>query len=204
MLKQKKEIVVIIFILIILIIRGFFIDWYRVPSDSMYPMIERNEHIFINKLAYSLRIPFTKKHIFSWDTPKHGDVIVFYEPKDNTVLVKRVMAISGDIIIFENGEVILNGEKAHYTEVNDVKTEPDQNIKQQGLKETFKNGQSEYILKTLTQREYPQGYNNGRNAGKFIIPENHLMMIGDNRDNSIDSRFIGTIPIDNIIGKVIY
>lgn len=204
MLRQKKEIIVISFILIILIIRGFFIDWYRVPSDSMYPMIERNEHIFINKLAYSLRIPFTKKHILSWKTPERGDVIVFYEPKDNTILVKRVMAISGDTIVFKNGEVSLNGNKAEYTKVNNLKYEPTPNIKQQGFKETFANGQSEYILKTLTERKYPEGYNNGRNAGEFVIPANHLMMIGDNRDNSIDSRFIGSIPIDNVIGKVIY
>lgn len=204
MLRQKKEIIVISFILIILIIRGFFIDWYRVPSDSMYPMIERNEHIFINKLAYSLRIPFTKKHILAWDTPARGDVIVFYEPKDNTILVKRVMAVGGDTIIFENGEVSLNGEQAHYTEIDNIKKEPTKNIRQQGFKETFKNGQSEYILKTLTERKYPEGYNNGRNAGKFVIPDHHLMMIGDNRDNSIDSRFIGSIPIDNVIGKVIY
>lgn len=199
---KKKEIGLIFFILLILIIRGFFINWYNVPSDSMYPLIERNTHIFINQTSYSLRIPFTKIHLARWDTPKRGDVVVFYD-KENTTLVKRVMAVAGDTIKFEDGDVYLNGQKAEYVKTDGLKTEPTPGIKQQGFLEKFPDGQQEYIVRTLTERKYPEGYNNGRNAGEFKVPEGHVMMIGDNRDNSADSRFIGFVPVENIIGKVI-
>lgn len=199
--KITKEKFAILFILMILVIRGFFVDWYRVPSDSMYPSLKRHQYIFVNKLSYGFRFPFFKQTQKQWAAPERGDIILFFEPKDNEILVKRVIGIGGDTIEIKDGQITRNNEKAKYILVNGLPTEPD--VVQEGYKEVWQNGQYEYVLKTLTERKYKDGANNGRNAGKFVVPEGELMLMGDNRDNSYDSRFIGMISEKSVIGKVL-
>lgn len=199
-MKLTKEKVLLISLALILIVRGFFIDWYRVPSDSMYPVLERGDYLAVNKLAYGFRFPFFKTTEKQWASPQRGDIILFFEPEDNAVLVKRVIGIGGDTVNVENGQVSLNGKIAQYVPVTGLINEP--GIKQEGYREIWSESRSNYVLKTMEERTYHQGANNGRNAGKFVVPKGQLMLMGDNRDNSLDSRFIGMIPEHSVIGKV--
>lgn len=199
-MKLTKEKLLLVGLALILILRGFFIDWYRVPSDSMYPLLQRGDFIVVNKLAYGFRFPFFKKTEKQWASPKRGDIILFFEPKDNAILVKRVIGIGGDTVNVENGHISLNGQIAQYVPVLGLTNEP--GIKQEGYREVWADSRYNYVLKTIQERKYHQGANNGRNAGKFVVPEGQLMLMGDNRDNSLDSRFIGMIPENSVIGKV--
>lgn len=197
----------LLFIIFILLLRGFCINWFFVPSDSMYPGIQRNTYIFSNLLSYGLRVPLTDHYIIRWDEPQKGQIVTLNNPKEKETLVKRVMATGGDTIVFKDGHVFINGEEAQYTKITDTKNihfEP--GLHQEAYLEKWKDGQQEIVLKTLDNLKYNAGANNGRNAGEFKIPKGYIMAIGDNRDNSFDSRFkeIGLIPVNNVIGKVFY
>lgn len=209
--KQKTKIdyfcnFLIVVIVLSLFIRAFILNWFFVPSDSMYPGISRNTFIFSNSLSYGIRIPFSNIFLTKWEEPKRGEVVILENPKNNKeTLVKRIMGVRGDTIIFKDGKVIINNEEAQYTLIKNknINFEPKRN--QEAYLEKWKNGQEEIILKTLDKIKYISGANNGRNAGVFKIPEGYVMAIGDNRDNSYDSRFdgVGLIPVNNIKGKVI-
>src|SRR5271170_3286558 len=107
------------FILVILCaFRSAIADWNIVPSASMLPTILEGDRIFVNKLAYDLKVPFTTKHVLTWDNPSRGDVIVFFSPADGTRLVKRVIAVPGDQIELRNDHLFLNGVPATYQPPN--------------------------------------------------------------------------------------
>lgn len=209
--KEKTKIdyvsqFLLFFIIISLVVRAFILNWFFVPSDSMYPGISRNTFIFSNCLAYGVRIPFTNSFVTKWDNPKKGEVVILQNPKDtNETLVKRIMGTEGDTVIFRGGKVSINGEEASYQLLNSKNINFQPNVKQEAYLEKWKNGQQEVILKTLDKLDYVKGANSGRDAGKFVIPKGFILAIGDNRDNSFDSRFkdIGLIPVDNVKGRVI-
>lgn len=203
--KTKKDnfwIYFFIFCVIPILIRSFFIDWYRVPSYSMMPTIDKGNYIFINKNAYSLRIPLTNINLLRWGVPERGDIVVFSDPENkNSFLVKRVIGLPGDIINIKDSKVSINGKESQYIDSTAKQMVPGQ--KQIAFLETLPTGQKEVILKTLTQIEYPKGMNNGRNAGSFKVENDKIFLMGDNRDNSFDSRYIGNIDINSVVGKVI-
>jgi signal peptidase I len=172
--------------LIVLVLTSFrsaIADWNIVPTGSMNPSIVEGDRIFVNKLAYGLRVPFTTWHLAHWSAPARGEIVVFYSPVDGTRLVKRVIGLPGDTVEMINNRVVINGRGADY-----------ELIAPQLANESL-DGQPHPILINPSIRAAL------RTFGPIVIPPDQYFVLGDNRDNSADSRFIGTIPRDNIVGR---
>ena len=188
----------LLFIAIMLLFRSAIADWNQVPSGSMIPSILVGDRIVVDKLAYDLRVPFTLTRIASWSDPQRGDVVTFPSPEDERLLVKRIVGIPGDVIELDNNELIINGERADYEPLD-----PEQ-IAQLDIKGTHRfRFYRESILGSersimLHQSRYPS-YTNSFPPTQ--VPEGHFLMMGDNRDNSRDSRVIGFIPRERILGR---
>jgi len=176
------------------IIRSFLVQPYRVPSGSLEPTILPGDFIIVNQFAYGLRLPVLNWKIVNFKEPKIGDIVLFHWPKDPSVIfVKRVIGTPGDHITYKNKVLTINGDRAWQTYL--------------GL-----NLDSEYQMPTIVQRRLEQlpaknheifvrpGYNL---SGDFdiIVPQNSYFMMGDNRDNSDDSRDWGFVPERNLVGK---
>lgn len=104
----------LILALILFSIRSSLADWNDVPSGSMQPTILVGDRIFVNKLAYDLKVPFTTWHLAHWSDPQRGDIVVFYSPRDGTRLVKRVVGLPGDTVELRNDQLIINGQPVNY------------------------------------------------------------------------------------------
>ena len=171
--------------------RSAVADWNDVPSGSMLPTIVVGDRVFVNKLAYDLKIPFTTVHLAEWADPKRGDIVVFFSPADKTRLVKRVVGLPGDKIEMIRNHLFVNGVAAHYEVVADKSD-----------KETGRLFVTEAIAGSQT---HPVEINLARKARRtfdpLTVPPGHYFMMGDNRDNSYDSRYYGTVPRDQIVGK---
>ena len=176
--------------------RSAIADWYIVPSGSMKPTIVEGDRVFVNKLAYDLKVPYTTWHIAEWDTPQRGDIVVFPSPADGIRLIKRVVGIPGDTIEMRNDQLIINGEK--------VKYEP---ILRLNGDDHFLNGSSTHI-ENLSGTQHPVMVVPDRLAMRSFepvtVPEGKYFMMGDNRDNSADSRYFGFVDRDGIVGKAKY
>src|SRR5688500_12590955 len=168
--------------------RSAIADWNIVPSGSMNPTIIEGDRIFVNKLAYGLRVPFTTWYLGHWAEPARGDVVIFRSPADGERLVKRVVAVAGDAVELIDNQLFINGEPALYRFPPSaplfgplVGTEPTA-------------GGIPPLLRT-------PGVGSRRNFGPVTVPADHCVVLGDNRDNSADSRYIGFVPRDYITGR---
>lgn len=183
-------------ILAALLVAGSFksaiADWNVVPSGSMNPTILEGDRIFVNKLAYDLKVPFTTRHLAEWTNPRRGDIVVFYSPQDGKRLVKRVVGLPGDAIALENNQLQVNGEAVAYEPVDRNKG-PAADTGQFCLLEDLA-GRKHPIQ--LTPRQPAP-----RTFGPVTVPKGHYLMMGDNRDNSADSRYFGFVARDQIVGR---
>jgi signal peptidase I len=186
-----------IMLLLLCSFRSAIADYNVVPSGSMKPTIIEGDRIFVNKLAYDLKIPFTNVHVVKWGDPQRGDVIVFDSPKDGIRLVKRVVGIPGDTILVRDNRVFINGQPATYSPlstdtINQV--QPSERAAHGYAVENI-NGQSHPVMSTGSIHDAM------RNFGPIVVPPGKYFVMGDNRDNSADSRYIGLIPRDAIAGR---
>src|ERR1017187_2542931 len=101
--------------LVMFSVRSSLADWNDVPTGSMKPTILEGDRVFVNKLAYDLKVPFTTWHLAQWSNPQRGDIVVFYSPKDGMRLVKRVIGLPGDTVELRNEQLIINGQPVDYT-----------------------------------------------------------------------------------------
>ena len=191
----------------IFIIMGIFrltvLDWFDVPSGSMEPTIMTGDRIAVKKFSYGLRVPFTKDTwITQWGRPSRGDLVVCYSPDqgDEVRLVKRIVAVPGDTIEMKNGRLWINGEEPQYDTVDPSEfphMSPTERAKYEFYTETIE-GVGHYVMfepKKPANRDFPisgQGVNGEvRILERFdpvVVPEDQYVIIGDNRDNSKDSR----------------
>lgn len=191
----------------VILIRSLVFESYKIPSGSMYPTNYIGDFLFVSKFTYGIThysFPFSPK-IFSGRIfgrmPKAGDVVVFRVPSDTSVdYIKRVVAIEGQKVQMRSGVLHINGAPVKLERVEDFTLEEKRQSKQiaQYL-ETLPNGVQHKILKAL-----PMGLGNADNTVEFTVPEGHFFVMGDNRDNSKDSRWIndiGFIPLENLIGR---
>jgi signal peptidase I len=183
-------------ILVALLVAGSFksaiADWNVVPSGSMNPTILEGDRIFVNKLAYDLKVPFTTRHLAEWSDPRRGDIVVFFSPQDDKRLVKRVVGLPGDAIALENNHLLVNGNAVVYEPIAQSKRMPsdaDRFCVQEDL--TGK----KHPIQIIPRQPAP------RTFGPVTVPEGHYLMMGDNRDNSADSRYFGFVPRDRIVGR---
>lgn len=186
----------LILAVILFSIRSSFADWNDVPSGSMEPTILIGDRIFVDKLAYDLKVPFTTWHLAQWSNPQRGDVAVFYSPYDGTRLVKRVVGLPGDTVELQNEHLIINGRPVDYAPLNAGVSEP--------LPES---AHARCVFATEELSEHPHvviaipGIPARRNYGPIQVPAGQYFMMGDNRDNSFDSRYFGTVARNRIVGK---
>ncbi|MGI9015176.1 MAG: signal peptidase I [Phycisphaerales bacterium] len=189
-------------ILVVFAFRSSFIDWNDVPSASMEPTILVGDRIFVNKLAYDLKFPFTRWRIFSWDDPDRGDIVVFFAPQDGRRMVKRVLGVPGDSFEVRGNVVFINGQALEFEAVNSGK------FSRLDL-EDLGRAPIEFENEITGDVMHPVMFLNGRGGSRYAdfgpitIPEAQFLMMGDNRNNSRDSRdpTLGLIPRDLIVGR---
>jgi signal peptidase I len=174
---------------IVLIVRSFLIEPFQIPSQSMVPTLEVGDFILVNKYEYGLRLPVLGTRFLQMGDPARGDVMVFRNPEDDfTNYIKRVVGLPGDHLRYEDKKLYINGEVA-----------------QEKLVAALPAGRPAllYFEETLgdgAHRILKENNSNQMGEGEWIVPEGHYFMMGDNRDRSKDSRFIGFVPDENIVG----
>lgn len=183
-------------VLVIFAVRSSFADWNDVPTGSMKPTILEGDRVFVNKLAYDLKVPFTTLHIAEWGAPRRGDIVVFYSPKDGTRLVKRTVGLPGDVIELRHDQLIINGKAVDYKPIADEllhDVAPGDRANSQYSTEGLP-GRSHLVAAIPALPAM-------RDFGPYRVPEGTYFMMGDNRDNSFDSRYFGAVKRDRILGR---
>lgn len=180
--------------------RSSLADHYHVPSGSMRPTVEIGDRLLVNKLAYGLRVPFTKLYVVRFDEPKHGDVVVLRSPEDGIVLLKRIVALPGDEIQVEGGQIILNGEEVEIVEGDLVQLKK---LLHEEITEDVEAQDHPMFIEYLGDK--PHGVRltrrGGENYGPKKIPENHYLVMGDNRGESRDGRVFGLVERKLLLGR---
>ena len=174
---------------IVLVVRSFIVEPFQIPSGSMIPTLEIGDFILVNKYTYGLRLPVLGTKVMEVGEPDYGDVMVFFPPGDDRYFIKRVVGLPGDEIRLVNNLLYINGAAMPQTEL-----------------ETH-DGQSSYRVVTENLKGVDHLVRRRRDAGKYgdnfveIVPAGHYFLVGDNRDNSWDSRAWGSVPEENIVGR---
>lgn len=174
------------FLLLLGVFRGAIADWSPVPTGSMNPTIVEGDLIWVNKVAYDLHLPFTSVQLARLSEPARGDIVVFNSEKADKRLVKRIMGLPGDTVAMENNQLIVNGQYAHY-EVTGHSVVGDD------LTESYQQFTHAMRLSAISGRL--------DSFRPIQIPDKHYLMLGDNRDNSADSRVYGLVPRHEIVGR---
>ncbi len=199
--------------IIALFIRAFVIEAFKIPSGSMIPTLSIGDHIFVNKFVYGLRIPFTTIRFFGHKKPERGDVIVFVYPVEKSKdFIKRVIGEPGDKIHFEGTTVTVNGTELTKNPVEVVSDPNDKRVlivKGGAVKKIpyvpefgnfdFYEEETDGVRHLV---QYEKGY--ARSPFDVDVPEGHYFVMGDNRDNSADSREWGFVPMGNVKGKAMF
>jgi signal peptidase I len=192
--KKKVFYEVRVFILMLLVIcslRSALADWNDVPTGSMKPTIEEGDRVVVNKLAYDLKIPFTLIEVAKWSDPKRGDIVVLFSPADGVRLVKRVVGLPGDKIELRENQLLINGKAASWTPVGPRQDD------EQGTSFIVQEALDGKTHEVMFTPEIPAK----RSYGPLTVPPGLYFVMGDNRDNSNDSRYIGMIERRRIVGK---
>ncbi|GAB5560256.1 MAG: signal peptidase I [Synoicihabitans sp.] len=188
---------ILFFVLVWVPLRSAVIDYSPVPTGSMNPTILEGDVVWIDKLAYSLRVPLTTIHLKQWSEPSRGDIVVVISPEDGTRLVKRVVGIPGDTLAMQKGRLVLNGEFVDYAKAEKdyakavgAQYRPHAFFAEESL------GDVEHAVMGLQI-----GATSRRNFAPITVPEDRYFLMGDSRDNSHDSRAYGLAERDAILGQ---
>jgi signal peptidase I len=181
-------------ILIVLLIRSFLFEPFRIPSDSMMPTLLDGDFIFVNKFTYGLRLPVLNTELVDLGEPQRGDVVVFRLPSDpSTNYIKRLVGLPGDQISVRNKRLYINGEA--------------QPVVLDGVFEGFGHDGAQIGVERLSGVAHRVLFIPERPSMDFegVVPEGHFFFMGDNRDNSRDSRFpeVGYVPAGNVVGRAV-
>jgi signal peptidase I len=169
-------------------------DWNWVPTGSMKPTILEGDLVFVNKLAYDLKIPFTLTRLAHWDEPQHGDIVVFFSPQDGKRFVKRVIGLPGDTLEMKDNVLWRNGQVMEYElRPNIFAKETYEDPKAIVARE--RSGDQSHWVMALPSRP------SLRTFGPVTVPAGKYFLMGDSRDNSFDSRFFGLVERKAIVGK---
>ena len=203
-------------ILIVFMLRSFLVEPFKIPSSSMRPTLEVGDFILVNKFTYGIRLPIIEKKIVELNNPQRGDVLVFRYPTDPTLdYIKRVVGIPGDEVTYRDKQLTVNGQPAvqkadgtySYLEGSLAFVTTQRFIETFGDKAHTIARQSEMPPVSVGRvRTFPGRENCVYNESGFTckVPPGHYFMMGDNRDNSEDSRYWGFVPDDHIRGKAFF
>jgi signal peptidase I len=186
--KENKALIV--FISLMMVFRSAVADWNDVPTGSMQPTIVEGDRILINKMAYDIRLPFTHISLVKLSEPQTNDIIIFDSIASDKRLVKRVIGVPGDNITMKNNQLFINGQAIHHQSQSSKSNSSEQ---YQDKIETI-NGQPHRIRINNIASQLA-------NFNEVKVPTGHYLVLGDNRDNSADSRVIGFVPRNEIIGR---
>ncbi len=184
--------------LIVLILRSFIVEPFRIPSASMMPTLLRGDFILVNKYDYGIRLPVLNTKVFGNGRPERGDVVVFRYPEDPAIpFIKRVVGVPGDRLQYKDKHLVINGEEIAL----DLKA-----VYHSDGVGSRENGS--YLLEEqLGEQKHEVLINPLQRASVEIdrmIPDGHYFVLGDNRDNSRDSRYWGLVPDENLVGRAFY
>ena len=200
-------------IVAVFLLRSFLFEPFKIPSGSMVPTLLVGDLILVNKFHYGVRLPVINKKIVPLNDPQRGDVMVFRYPPDPRVdYIKRVVGIPGDEVAYGNQKLTINGKEVPLTPQNEFYDEDSLRVAPQFLE---KLGETDHrILVDPKRQSYFGGdekkfpfHENCRYTAEGVVckvPQGHYFMMGDNRDNSQDSRFWGFVPDENIVGRAFY
>ncbi|MFT4064401.1 signal peptidase I [Paraburkholderia sp.] len=199
-------------ILVVFVVRSFVVEPFKIPSGSMVPTLLVGDFILVNKFEYGLRMPITNTKITQGSPVQRGDVVVFRYPKDESVdYIKRVIGLPGDVIEYQDKKLTINGKPVPETPLPDYLDE-----ERLGYAKQFEediDGRKNAILNNpavppfiVGAEDYPYRDNCTYNARGVIckVPPGNYFMMGDNRDNSADSRYWGFAPDRNIVGRAFF
>ncbi len=186
----------LVFFALMLVFRSALADWMLVPTGSMNPTIIEGDRILVNKSVYGLRIPFTTVRLTHGEDPQRGDIVIFDSPKNGMTLVKRVIGLPGETVEMRDERLFINGAAVDYA----VATQDDADLPQ-----ATRAHRHEIVNENLAERPHPimtlPDRSAGRTFGPVRVPDGEYLVLGDNRDNSEDSRYIGFIPRNTIYGR---
>ncbi len=186
----------LVFLVLFGIFRTAVADWNPVPSGSMRPTVVEGDVVLVNRLAYAVKLPLTDVELMRTGEPQRGDVVTLSSPVDGTRLLKRLVAVGGDVVQLREGRLSINGEPARYSVPQAVDAEPlAPGFEMPALRMDEHLGSSTRRVQWLPSRP------SMRDVGPVVVPPDHVMVMGDNRDNSLDSRAWGFVPRQLLIGR---
>jgi signal peptidase I len=164
---------ILIAVIIALFIRTFIVQAFKIPSGSMKPTLQIGDHILVNKFIYGIKVPFVRSTLIPVSEPKREDIVVFIYPQDRSKdFIKRVIGVAGDTVEMKDKKLFLNGKP-------------------------YEDPYGVY----LDQLVIPASVQPRDNFGPIKVPAGHIFVMGDNRDHSLDSRFWGFVPLQDVMGK---
>ncbi|MVW77884.1 signal peptidase I [Bordetella sp. 02P26C-1] len=199
-------------ILFVFVLRSFVVEPFRIPSGSMLPTLQSGDLILVNKYDYGVRLPVIDKKIIDVGSPQRGDVVVFRYPVDTSVdYIKRVVGLPGDEVAYVDKKLYINGELVPHVKDGEY-FEPDRVSYIAQYKEKLGEVDHQILLDEnkpqvygpIWQFPYIQNCQYARNGVRCKVPEGNYFVMGDNRDNSADSRYWGFVPDENIVGKAFF
>jgi signal peptidase I len=184
----------LVFLSLMFVFRSAVADWNDVPSGSMQPTIEIGDRILVNKMAYDLRLPFTAVSLVKRADPQRGDIVIFLSEAADNRLVKRVVGVPGDVVAMQHNVLSINGEQLAYHQ-------PAEALQASSATDEGSQLLSEQ-LGGITHTVKLAPFATGRDSFAPVrVPQGHYLVLGDNRDNSADSRVIGFVPRNEIVGR---
>jgi signal peptidase I len=177
------------------LIRTAVADYNPVPSGSMHPNILEGDVVLVNRLAYNVKLPLTDLILARLADPQRGDIVTFSSPRDGRRLIKRVIGVPGDVVAMRNKQLTINGQAVTYVWAGVTMEDggAGSTLRALHLEETIDNRTHEI--------QWLWGAQNAPDFGPVTVPGSQYLMLGDNRDNSADSRFIGLVPRERLIGR---
>jgi signal peptidase I len=175
---------------IVLVLRSFLFEPFQIPTGSMIPTLAVGDFILVNKFSYGIRLPVVGTKIVDIAEPKNGEVMVFIPPHQDVYFIKRVVGIPGDTIRYQDKALYINGKRQNQTFVAQIPP-----VNPRVLQYREKLGNVEHLIQRNPYRE--------TSVDEWVIPEGHYFMMGDNRDQSSDSRYWGLVSEHNIVGRAV-
>ena len=189
----------LVFLLLFGLLRTAVADWNPIPSGSMRPTLLEGDVVFVNRLAFDLKVPLTNIVVAHLGEPQRGDIVTFSSPRDGVRLIKRLVALPGDTVEMRDKVLLVNGKAANYRPIGLVVEHPSPDLTVHALRLYETSDSRTHVVQWLRMPDRAMG----DSFGPMVVPAEHYLMLGDNRDDSADSRYFGLVPRQLLIGRAV-